>query len=77
MIKQVLHARSDYPVIGKTYSLDPNQLISHAVKGKSVNFNVKENGVFAVALMPLRAFSTAREAEKNFFATPGGGVRED
>jgi len=52
------------PSSAKTYSLDPNQLISHAVKGKSVNFNVKENGVFAVALMPLRAFSTAREAEK-------------
>lgn len=48
----------------KTYSLDPNQLVSHAPRGKSVNFNVAEHGVFAVTLMPQRAFSTAKEAEK-------------
>ena len=48
----------------KTYSLDPNQLISHAIRGKSVSFNVEKHGVFAVALMPVRAFSTAKEAEK-------------
>jgi hypothetical protein len=52
------------PSATKTHSLNPEQVIIHALRGKSVSFNVKDHGVFAVALMPLRAFSTAREAEK-------------
>lgn len=52
------------PSATKTHSLNPEQVIIHALRGRSVSFNVKDHGVFAVALMPLRAFSTAREAEK-------------
>jgi hypothetical protein len=46
-----------------TFKLDPNQLIRHNFHGMSVDLNVKDNGVFAVALMPARAFSTAKAAE--------------
>jgi hypothetical protein len=44
-------------------NLDPNQLIQHNFHGTSVALNVKDHGVFAVALMPVRAFSTAKAAE--------------
>ena len=52
------------PTAAKTYNFDPNQLISHTIRGTPINFNVEKHGVFAVALMPVRAFSTAMEAEK-------------
>lgn len=43
---------------------DKNQLISHLVRGKKVDFDVKTHATFAVALMPIRVFSAAREAER-------------
>jgi hypothetical protein len=48
----------------KNYGLDPKQVVSHEIRGKNTEFNVKDHGVFAVALMPIRAFSTAQEAER-------------
>lgn len=46
------------------HNFDPNQLASHRFLGPSpIALNVNDHGVFAVALMPVRAFSTAREAE--------------
>lgn len=48
----------------KTHGFDKNQAISHQFQGGQVDLNVKDHAVFAVALMPIRAFSTAREAER-------------
>jgi hypothetical protein len=47
----------------RAFNFDPNQLVQHQIRGTTVNFNVKDHGVFAVALMPVRAFSTAKAAE--------------
>lgn len=46
-----------------TFGFDKNQTINHYFSGELVHLNVREHAVFAVALMPLRAFSTARAAE--------------
>jgi len=46
------------------FKLDEHQTISHQIRGSKVQFNAREHGKFAVALMPLRAFSTAKEAER-------------
>ena len=46
-----------------TFGFDEHQTISHHFGGESVDLNVRQHAVFAVALMPLRAFSTARAAE--------------
>jgi hypothetical protein len=43
---------------------DPNQLVTHILGATSVQFNVEEHGVFAVVPMPLKVFSTAKEAER-------------
>ena len=48
----------------KTHKFDPKQLVGHSFNGKHVVLNVEEHGVFAVALMPIRAFSTAKAAER-------------
>ena len=45
-----------------TFGFDEHQTISHHFGDESVDLNV-QHAVFAVALMPLRAFSTARAAE--------------
>lgn len=46
-----------------TFGFDKNQVVSRNYEGKLVNLNVKQNAIFAVALMPIRAFSTAKAAE--------------
>src|SRR5262249_25861001 len=48
------------------YHLDPNQIVTRVSSGKPIQLNMKEHGVFAVVLMPMRAFSTARAAETLF-----------
>lgn len=49
--------------VGK-FNLDKNQIVSHRVGSKTVEFNLEKHAVFAVVLMPIRVFSTAREAER-------------
>jgi hypothetical protein len=44
----------------KNYGFDKNQMVSHEVRGHPIDFNLDEHGKFAVVLMPLRAFSTAK-----------------
>jgi len=44
-------------------NFDPNQLVSHHFGRDKVSLNVEDHAEFAVALMPIRAFSTARAAE--------------
>lgn len=56
--------------VANAYGFDDNQLIRHPFQGKPVDLNIEEHGVFAVALMPIRAFSTARAAE----ATARGAI---
>lgn len=47
------------------YNLDPNQLIRHSFsKLTPTHLNVEDHAVFAVVLMPLRVFATARAAER-------------
>lgn len=55
-----------------THNFDPEQLIRHPFQGKPVELNMKDHAVFAVALMPVRAFSTARAAE----ATARGAIQD-
>lgn len=47
------------------YNLDPNQLIKHSFATPTPIFlNVEDHAVFAVVLMPMRVFATARAAER-------------
>lgn len=45
---------------------DPNQIVTRVLNGAPTALNVEKHGVFAIALMPMRAFSTARAAEALF-----------
>lgn len=48
-----------------TYSFDPNQVVRHRLHGTTqFELNIADHAVFAVVLMPVRAFSTARAAER-------------
>lgn len=48
----------------KQFGFDTNQLIRHRLHGTTeIELNMEDHAVFAVALMPMRAFSTARAAE--------------
>jgi hypothetical protein len=49
--------------VAATSGLDRNQMVSHHFNGTAVGLNIDAHAVFAVALMPMRAFSTARAAE--------------
>jgi hypothetical protein len=48
-----------------THNFDPNQLIRHIfTTATPVDLNVEDHAVFAVVLMPMRVFATARAAER-------------
>jgi len=47
------------------YNLDPNQLIKHSFASPTpTHLNVEDHAVFAVVLMPMRVFATARSAQR-------------
>lgn len=46
------------------FGFDKNQVVSHHFGGAPVQLNVDDHAEFAVALMPIRAFSTAKAAER-------------
>ncbi len=49
----------------KAHGFDNNQLVRHRFSSATpIDLNVEEHAVFAVALMPMRVFATARAAER-------------
>ncbi len=49
----------------KAHNFDKNQLIRHTFSSTTpVNLNVEDHAVFAVVLMPVRVFATARAAQR-------------
>ena len=49
--------------ISKNFWSDSEDTITHYVSGEMVDLNICDHAVFAVALMPVRVFSTAQAAE--------------
>ena len=49
--------------VAQQSQLDKNQFVRHPGRTNTVDLNVEDRAIFAVALMPVRAFSTAKEAE--------------
>lgn len=49
--------------ISKKFWSDSEDTINHHFRGEMVGLNIYDNAVFAVALMPVRVFSTAQAAE--------------
>lgn len=52
------------PDAARGYDFDVNQLVRHRFQGVQIDLNVADHAVFAVAFMPIRAFSTALAAER-------------
>ena len=48
------------------YKLKADRLVTRHVNGKATALNTKQHGVFAIVLMPMRTFSTAKAAETLF-----------
>ena len=45
------------------FGLNDDQIISYQANGRLEHFNIDDHGAFAVALMPIKVFSTAKAAE--------------
>jgi len=59
------------------YNFDPHQLVRHRLHGTDqVDLNVADHAVFAVVLMPLRAFSTAGAAERTAWGRLDATLRD-